>query len=247
MKLALALPIIALSACAAAPTAQERAPDSASSITWLAEGGIETSTLPSGLIVTRVDPHKSAIELVNPPESDSLSISQLAERNGYRVAINAAMFARDYVTSVGYMRNYEYVNNPKFHPKMSGFLMFNPKREKLPLVKAGSKGEIKNYQTAFQTYRMWDPEEGILWKKGRALYYHVALAGVDAKGRLLLFFHPSRVDVHDLVAQILELGLELKGLLYLDGDSHGSIYLDRDLGRSWNARIRLPNVIGVKP
>ncbi len=197
-------------------------------------------------MVVRADPRLTPLELVNPPQTNSLSVQQVADRYDFKVVINAAMFATDYVTSVGYMRNFDYVNNPKISTRYGGFIFFNPKKPSSPAVLIGPQSEMQNYHTVFQTYRMWSAKEGILWKKGKSIFYQVALVGVDGKNRVLFFFHPRLVDVHDLVGQILGLNLDLKGLLYLDGGNHGALYLAPELGREWNTRLFLPNLLGLK-
>lgn len=124
--------------------------------------------------------------------------------------------------------------------------MFNPKSPNSPAVKIGSREEIEEYHTAFQSYRMWTASEGILWKKGVSIHRQVGLVGADGKGRILFFYHPNETDVHEMVARILELKLDLQGLLYLDGGFHGSLHLAPELGRGWNTWVALPNVLGVK-
>lgn len=235
-----------LTACAGAPLAQNREPSAAGDIIWRTVDGMEVAHVSSNLTVVRADPIRTPLELLNPPLTTGLSVQQLAERSGYMFVTNAAMFLDDNVTSVGYMRNFEHVNNPRFNAKMSGFLLLNPKSEKEPAAKVGGKAEIGNYQTVFQSYRMWTPEGGILWKKGKSVYYRVGLVGADQSGRILFFFHSAFVDVYDLVSQILTLNLELQGLLYLDGGNHGTFYFGSELNRSWATWLELPNLLAIK-
>jgi hypothetical protein len=246
MKSALSLSLVLfLAACASAPRADDR--NLSSFINWQSQGGIEIANIDEDLIVVRADPAVTPLELVNPPDSANQTVAELAEHRGYSVMINAAMFATDYVTSIGYMRSFGNINNPRFSSKLRGFLMFNPKDPKQPAVKIAGKSEIAAYNTVFQSHRMWAAKEGILWKKGASIYHHVGLVGVDGKNRVLFFYHPTLVDVHEMVDQILNLGLDLKGLLYLDGGNHGALYLGRELGQGWNTRLSLPNLLGLKP
>lgn len=199
------------------------------------------------LVVVRADPLLTPVVLLNPPDTIPFDVSEVAARQGLAVATNAAMFATDYKTSIGYMRNFANVNNPRIASKLRGFLFFNPKSSKSPAVKIGGKEDLPAYNTAFQSHRMWDPATGaILWNKGASVYRQVALVGVDGKNRLLLFYHPNLIDVHEMVAQILELNLGLKGLLYLDGGNHGAFHLPREFGRGWNTWISIPNILGIK-
>lgn len=242
----IALPLL-LSACAAAPDARPDSParEPSSGLAWKSLGGIEHSEH-NGLTIVRADPRSVPFVLLNPPETTGVAMAELARREKLAVAINAAMFARDYATSIGYMRNYERVNNPRISPKLQGFLCWNPKHSADPAVAIGGKDCLPRYHTVFQTHRMIDGAGNILWKKGSSIYRNVGLVGVDKDARVLFFHHPSLTDVHELVAGILALGLELRGLLYLDGGSHGSLFLDPALGRGVNPWITLPNVLGLR-
>jgi len=243
MKIALAM-VLALTACASLPPDRGLATDDA--LRWARQGGIEVARVDGSLVVARADPARTPLVLLNSPESAG-SISRVAARDGYALVTNAAMFAKDYTTSIGYMRNYERVNNPRVASKLKGFLMFNPREAGSPAVKVGTKEESEAYHTTFQSHRMWSAAEGILWKKGASIYRQVALVGVDDKSRVLFFFHPASIDVHDLVARILDLQLGITGLLYLDGGFHGTLYLSPELGGGWNNWISLPNLLAIRP
>lgn len=233
------------SSCASLPAEENREVSSAG-LAWQKSGGIETATAGDGMLIVRANLREASLELVNPPESDSATVAQIAAQKNYAVLINAAMFAKDYKTSIGHMRSYERVNNPGFNSRLRGFLMFHPKNPGSPLVKIGGKEQSAGYHTAFQTHRMIDESEKILWKKGTNVHHQVGLVGVDSRSRVLFFFQPNLMDVHDMVASILALRLELKGLLYLDGGTHGAIHIDPRLGRGVNTWISLPNLLGLK-
>lgn len=228
-------------ACASVPVEGERAVSSALFTSY--PNGVEMAQPDRDLVVIRADPILTPLELVN--QNPALSLAQTGKLKGFIVAINAAMFAKDYVTSIGYMKNFETVNNPRFNPKLRSFLLFHPKNKRSPAVKIGTKEDLDAYHTAFQTHRMIDGSGKILWNRGASVYHQVGLVGVDGKNRVLFFFHPALIDMHDLVEKILELKLDLRGLLYLDGGNHGSLYLSPDLGGGWNTWIPLPNVLGI--
>jgi hypothetical protein len=245
MKILSLLPalVVVLSACATVPAGRQL---SSESPVWQSRGDIETAMVEGSLQIVRADPRLAALELVNPPESASLSIAQLAAQRNFSVAVNAAMFAKDYVTSIGYMKHFDRLNNSRVSKNLHGFLLFNPKIPKLAAVKIGTKEDIGAYNSVIQTHRMIDSNGKILWNKGSSVYFQVALVGVDDKERVLFFYHPSLTDVHDMVERILSLDLHLKGLLYLDGGNHGSLYFAPDVGRGWNTWMQLPNVLGLK-
>lgn len=247
--LLLLLPLLSsvLSACAAAPVARPEAEgrEPSSGLEWKTLGGIELA-VSEGLTIVRADPRTTPFVLLNPPETSSAGLAELAKREKLAVAINAAMFVRDYATSIGYMRNYERVNNPHVNPRLRGFLCWNPRDSAHPAVVVAGKECLPRYHSVFQTHRMIDGAGNILWKKGASIYRNVGLVGVDKDSRVLFFHKPALTDVHELVAGILALGLELRGLLYLDGGSHGALYLEPSLGRGVNTWITLPNVLGLR-
>jgi hypothetical protein len=232
-----------LSACATLGGGRHTSSDD--NLAWKQFKGIETASASGGLMIVRADPLVTPVELINAPLDDS-SVAAVAQKAGVEVAINASMFAQDYATSIGYMRNFDTINNSHIASKLQGFLLLHPKSPNLPAAKIGTRADLDSYDTVVQTYRMWTAEDGILWNKGSSIYIQVALLGVDDKNRVLFFYHPNLVDVHDLVEQILALPLNLQGLLYLDGGHHGSLYLSRDLGRGWNTGIYLPNLLGIR-
>ncbi|MCO5143797.1 MAG: hypothetical protein M9962_11970 [Oligoflexia bacterium] len=246
------LSILLLASCASSNNEAFLKRDLSSELTILDQpidiNGITVSIIDNQWYVIQADINKTKLILFNPPETENLRVMDLAQQENLSVIINAAMFAKDYKTSIGYMKNYQNINNAGFHPNMSSFLLFNPKKENLAKVKIGKKSELTNYHTAFQSYRMWSPSDGILWKKGAHYYYQVALVGTDNMNNLYFFFHPSRIDIYEYVEKILKTIPNLNGLLYLDGGSHGTLYLDKPLGRSWNAKKwSLPNLLGLRP
>lgn len=199
-----------------------------------------------GILILRADPARLPLVLLNPPDNPQrLDVQELAKARGLALALNAAMFKSDYATSIGYMKNGAYVNNGAIASKLKGFLAFNPKRAGADPVKIGGAELVKRYETVFQTWRMWTPQGGILWNKGAQIHHQVALVGVDNQNRVLFFFHPAEIDMHDYVAEIVSLNLGLTGLLYLDGGTHGVFYQAPDVGRALNARQYLPNILGL--
>lgn len=246
--------LIALSALQACATAQRPQKNSLSAdrdlssetLAWKKLGGVESAVWENRLLIVRGNLRQARLSLLNPPLTSGQSLGSLAQKNSFVAATNAAMFARDYVTSIGYMRTFDRVNNPRVNPRLRGFLLFDPVNASNAPVKIGSKADLPLYQSAFQSHRMIDEKSNVLWKQGKSVYRQVGLVGVDTNHRVLFFHHPGLVDVHDLVKAILSLKLRLTGLLYLDGGSHGALYLSPELGPSSNTWISLPNLLALE-
>lgn len=238
------------SACASKPiaaNAQRNISSDANPIEWSQpRNGVELAIMDNGeWYMLRADTKLAPLVLLNNPETIRLTVPEIARQYNLMFVINAAMFEKDEKTSVGYMRNYSNINNPKFNSKMQGYLMFHPKTGLGLPVKIGGKNEIDAYETVFQTYRMWSAEEGILWKKGARVYYRAGLVGADKEGRILFFFHPGNIDMYAFVEKIIANWPDLQGLLYLDGGTHGMFHLTEDPSHTWNSFRYLPNLLGI--
>lgn len=220
--------------------------------------GVQHTTANSGrLMIIKVDPTVAPLTLINASKTEfNSNLRSTSEREGLLIGINAAMFRDDDLTSIGYMRNFDHVNASKHRSNLKGILAFNPKKKGRAAVKIIMKDgswekEMRNYNTVFESYRMigrnskgqWESK----WNKGASIHHNVALAGVDSKDQLLLFFHRDSIDVYDLNNIIIALPLDLKALIYLDGGWHGGLYLHPSTGIGADTGfLNVPNVLGVK-
>jgi hypothetical protein len=208
----------------------------------------------TSLTIVKIDLAKNDLVLFNKSEyGGDDPVATVSAAQNFTVAINASMYARDYQTSIGYMRNFAHVNNPAFAGKLKGLLVFNPKRADLPPVQIieksapGWKAELSGYNTVIETYRMITRAGENQWKPGLANYYQAALVGVNKQGQVLFFFYPPMIDMYSLNERIAALGLDLDGLLYLDGDSKGTLSFTPAAGAaSLGFSGSLPNLLGAR-
>ncbi|MGZ3738804.1 MAG: hypothetical protein ACXVB9_05495, partial [Bdellovibrionota bacterium] len=133
---ALVASTVILSACATAGGGRHTSSDDG--LPWKNVNGIETATVNGGLQVVRADPLVTPVDLINAP-LDGSSMAAVAQKENLEVAINASMFGQDYATSIGYMRNFDTVNNPHIASKLQGFLLLHPKSPGLPSAKIGTR------------------------------------------------------------------------------------------------------------
>jgi hypothetical protein len=218
------------------------------SVPWPQAGG-ETRAL----LVIKADPRRAPPVLLNKSALGfEAPVADVAREKGLLLATNASMYATDYSTSIGYMRNFGHVNNPAFSARLKAFLVFHPKAAGLSPVRIIEKSdpnwkrEIAKYDSVIETYRMLSRAGENQWKPDTAFYYQVALCGLDKSGNLLFFFYPPRIDMFSLNEYIKTLPLELEGLLYLDGDSKGVLNFAADTGlSSFGYGGPLPNILGL--
>jgi uncharacterized protein YigE (DUF2233 family) len=199
-------------------------------------------------------------------DSNRLTVKQWCGRHGLAAAINAGMYARDYSTNVGYMKDSGYTNNPRMRSDYKAVLAFNPvKGAGVPSVQiidiqcqniAGLKSK---YNTMVQNLRMIDCRGKNVWRQQDKAWSCAALA-MDKSGKILFLFSESPYSVHDFIDFILMLPLNLKIAMYLEGGGPASMYArsentvverygipesgHRDAGALFFTQA-LPNVIGV--
>lgn len=221
--------------------------------------GIEFVKITGDFTILKIDAALAPLTLINASETKELrTLSATADKNQMVFATNAAMFRDDNSSSIGYMRNFEHVNQKKFRGNLKAILAWNPKKKNLPPVKIVIKEEsnwekkIGEYETVFESYRLiasdgkggWTPT----WKPGQTVAHHVGFAGIDGEGKLLIFFHVAGIDVYEFTNRIMALGLDVKKLMYLDGDFHGGIYYGpgSQIRSEGGGFLAVPNIFGVK-
>lgn len=221
------------------------------------------------LHVVRVDAAQAPLELALASEEkdgQTRSCGAWANEKGYLVAINAGMYATDYKTNVGYLRNGAHENNGKWSETYQSVLVFGPKEQGLPsaqLLDREAKefaATAKRYRSVVQNLRLLKGEGVSVWKPNGRAWSEAALA-VDAQGRLLFLFSRTPYEMAEFNRRVVALPLEIRRAMHLDGGPPASFSvraegLSLDLTgtyesglfeRGENARQwKLPNVLGVK-
>ncbi|WP_375561351.1 phosphodiester glycosidase family protein [Bernardetia sp. OM2101] len=186
-------------------------------------------------------------------------------------AFNASMFQMD-GTSAGYMKDFDFVNNPNFTEKYNSIAAFNLKEEakskNLPefqiIDKDNSCGNweetIKNYNTLIQNLRLVDCNQKNRWGNQKRYWSMVVLAE-DMNSNALFIHTRSPYNVQMYNDMLLKSELNIKKIMYLEGGPETSFfikygdsviskqgsyetnfYLSDENHRFWD----IPNVLGVK-
>ena len=177
-------------------------------------------------------------------------------------AVNAGMFQENGLTSVGFMKNFGHVNNPRLS-NANTILAFNPVGENLPEIQIIDRecqdfNDLRQkYQSFVQSIRMISCSQQNVWSRQDSKWSTLAV-GMDTQGNILFLFSRTPLSVHDFIEILLSLPLSLKSAMYLEGGPQASLYLSTSrmtLERygvwggleknSLQFPLPVPNVIGI--
>lgn len=218
------------------------------------------------ITVVKVDPRFYAFKLIAASENgrEKLTAREWSQRFNLVAAVNSGMYQEDGLSSVGYMKNFDHINNPRLG-KDKTVLAFNPVGRELPEVQIIDREcqdfEVlrRKYRTMVQSIRMISCDQENVWSRQAGKWSTVAI-GTDDAGKVLLLFCRSPITVHDFVEVLLSLPLSLHRAMYLEGGPQASLYLSTGkttLERygSWEPTFEennpilipmpIPNVIGI--
>lgn len=252
----------------------------AAPVTWRTlEPGLETAEVPlpvrsdvgdSTLTILRIDPSRFELSLLG---VKSLGLPQAKTARGWlrnhglAAVTNAGMFQlSDGVSTVGYGRAGDRVLNPRWRTDYGAALVFGPRRPGLPPVQILDRScddlekASANYEHVFQSIRMIDCRGGNSWGPRKQRYSSV-VAAVDGAGRLLVLHCRSPYVMHDYIAMLVRLPLDLRRAIYLEGGPEATLYAEaggETLGRVGSYETNfyesddnheqwaLPNVLAVR-
>jgi uncharacterized protein YigE (DUF2233 family) len=220
----------------------------------------------SKITVIKIDPKNFSFRLLCSSElgREKHTAAEWCEKYKLVAAANAGMFQEDGVTSVGYMKNFSHINNPRLG-RANTVLAFNPVEPGLPEIRIIDRecqdfdGLKKKYHTLVQSIRMISCEQQNVWSQQSSKWSTLAI-GIDAGGNVLLLYSRTPQTVHDFIQTLLALPLDIQSAMYLEGGPQASLYLSAGkttLERNgvWEGRLDesspfefalpIPNVIGI--
>lgn len=221
----------------------------------------------SKITVLKVNPAYYAFKLLTISElgGKAMTAKEWAKKYNLLAAINAGMYQADSSTSVGYMKNFNHVNNPKISKAYKTAAAFNPVDASLPEAEI-IDSECQNfeelrgkYNTLIQTIRMISCTNKNVWAQQQAAW-SVAAMGKDRNGNILLLFSRSPYTVHDFIDIIMSLPISIASAAYLEGGRQASLYIsakdteieklggygtDYDEDTALQSAWPIPNVIGI--
>lgn len=219
------------------------------------------------ILILKIDPFKYRLRLLSVLEQGEglRTCRQWCEGFGLVAAINASMYQGN-LRSTGYMRNYDYLNNPAVNPAFGAFLVFNPKDPSLPrvgIVDARKDKEwrsiLERYDSVVQNYRLISNGTVISWPLNDNAH-SIAAIGMDEAGHVLFIQCRAPYSTHDFIKILLSIPIGIKDAMYLEGGNEASLCLHRKerwdewSGFSEIATLldvkngpKIPNIIGIAP
>ncbi len=225
----------------------------------------------ANVTILKIDPKYFSFHLVTASEHDSLqrSVRDWSEMCGLVAAINAGMYGgASHISNVGYMKNYNHINNYDLKPNYFAVAAFNPIDSTFPPFKIiDLQNENWNvykdkYQSFSQSMRMIDNNRKPLeWKQKRKMRCSMVVLAIDKKGNVLFIFTRSPYTPNEFIKFMLKLPADIQTAMYLEGGPESSLYLNngetvvekigsyvsRTFAHDRNSEFRkMPNVIGIK-
>lgn len=216
--------------------------------------------------ILKIDPRHYDFDLFSAKEKaeQTKTAKEWAQQENQIAIINAGMYRMDHATNLGYMKDYDLLNNPSQN-KDNAIVAFNPKDDSVPSFQIIDKtcqdwDVLKNKYNSFtQSIRMVDCHQQNKWSEQNKKWSTVAI-GKDKKGNALFIISRSPYRVHDFINILLQAPLNLYNLMYLEGGPEASFYLNHpnkklsvvgsyETGFNENDENdffwEIPNVIGV--
>ena len=183
------------------------------------------------LTLVKIDPKYYSFKLLCASENKKLRMTakQWCQKHNFISAINAGMFQTDGITNVGYMKNFNHINNPRLNSSYKAVLAFNPVDATVPEIqiidlKCHDFERLRDkYQTLIQGIRMTSCRRENVWEKQDKMW-SIAAFGMDKSGNGLFILTESRYSVHDFTNILLLLPFSLYNAMYLEGGPEATLY-----------------------
>ncbi|MHB8079632.1 MAG: phosphodiester glycosidase family protein [Candidatus Krumholzibacteriia bacterium] len=209
---------------------------------WRAlEAGLDWAELPVPLAcvagdgtvrVLRIDPGRYELKLLMasaPGQGKPLTPREWCRQERLTAAVNAGMFAEDYLTAVSLLRSRHHANNLRLTRHMA-VLAFDRRDDGVPPVQIIDRESqdaaalSARYGSLVQSIRMVALDGRNVWQP-QERRWSAAAVGIDTLGRVLLLHARSPYPMHDLVDVLLGLPLGLRNLMYLEGGAQAQLYV----------------------
>jgi len=185
----------------------------------------------SKITVIKIDPNQYELKLFCAGEKDhgKLTAPEWCERYDLIGCINAGIFQTDQLSNVGYMKNFQYVNNPRIHQSYQSVTAFNPldstsKPFRIFDMDAYPMQSIINeYNTVIQNLRLIKYPGTNRWSQQKKMWSEAAM-GEDRDGHVLFIFSRSPYSMHDLNNIISKFPVGLVRAQHLEGGPEASLY-----------------------
>lgn len=219
------------------------------------------------ITVLRIHPASWDFRIFSNPGDDpegNRSVRRRLEEEDLAVAVNAGMYATDYVTHLGYLGCGEERNNAHVNVYRS-VAAFDPIVPDVPRFRIFDLDEIEfsgirdQYRCLVQNLRLIKRSRENRWPQQGRKWSEVAL-GEDVRGRALLIHSRNPYSMHDLNEVLFALPIDIVAAQHLEGGPEAQmVYRDGDRGvvligafdpvvftpGQGTSGLPVPNVLGV--
>ncbi len=186
---------------------------------------------PAKIAIIKIDPKLYSFKLLCASElgKTRLTVKDWCLKYNLVTAINAGMYQEDGLRSVGYMKNFSHINNPRLSHTYKAVLAFNRAEAAVPEIqiidlKCQAFEELRpKYQSFVQSIRMVSCQQENVWTKQDRIW-SLAVLGIDKSGNVLFIFSESPYSGFDFIHVLLSLPISLYNAMYLEGGSEASLY-----------------------
>lgn len=185
----------------------------------------------SKITVIKIDPNKYSFRLLCASElnDSNLTAKEWCQKYGLIAAINAGMFQTDYKSNVGYMKNFNHINNSRISSKYHSVAAFNPIDRTKPnfriydVDEKNIQGIIQSYNTVVQNLRLIKRPGINRWTQQNRKWSEAAL-GQDKAGNVLFIFSRSPYSMHDFNNILINMPIDIVCAQHLEGGPEASLY-----------------------
>ena len=179
----------------------------------------------------RIDPglHHFSLHMAS-QTGQARSFPDWSRESGLRAGINASMYLPDNVTSTGYMRNGETLNNKKMGSKLGAFFVAGRRNKAVAPADILERESpewperLEEYTIVVQNYRLMDSRGKTLWAEGGPLH-SIAAVAKDQSGRIVFLLSQEPLMAEQFARRLRELPLSLSTVMYVEGGAQAGLFL----------------------
>ncbi len=222
----------------------------------------------SRITILKIDPRAFFVDIYCESyyKSKHRTLREWAEEFNLIAATNAGMYAKDYITSVGYLKSGNHINNSHINSKYKCIFACRPVKNNIPTIqiidlKNNDFNIWKNKYLSFsQSIRMISYKQINVWQP-QEKKWSIACLAIDKSGNVLFIHCRSTYSVHNFINILLTLPLNIYNAMYLEGGAEAGLYfsaggIEKELygiyessliiGESNESALPTPNIIGIK-
>jgi hypothetical protein len=218
------------------------------------------------ITIIKIDPDRFTFKLLCAKESGlkGMPVKTWCRKFKLLGGVNAGMYQTDFLSNVGYMKNFTHINNARVASRFLSVFACNPVMEGMKRAKVFDIDEtdmsdiIKKYNTVIQNLRLIKRNGENRWSKQLKIWSEVAL-GENSKGNILFIYSPVPYSMHEFNEILLALPVDVLCAQHLEGGPEASLYFkykDFEIEKCGHRRSRfdetdqgcemaaIPNVLG---